>query len=171
MRVTRVEAASEATPELHQALGRLLPLLSSGPAPTAADLERIVTSPATTVFVAWTDAVISGVLTLVMFQVPTGVRALIEDVVVDEEYRGQGIAELLTREALARAKTAGARMVDLTSHPSREAANRLYQRLGFELRETNAPLLAVRWFSRSALRAVAGPRRATGRPGTRGPWR
>ena len=139
MRVTRVEAASEATPELHQALARLLPQLSSSaPVPTIADLERIIRSPATSLFVARVDSVIGGVLTLVLFQVPTGVRALIEDVVVDEQHRGQGIAELLTREALARAKTAGARTVDLTSRPSREAANRLYQRLGFEHRETNA---------------------------------
>jgi ribosomal protein S18 acetylase RimI-like enzyme len=139
MSITRVEAASDATPELHQALDRLIPQLSSSaPVATLADLERIVRSPATTLFVARTDDVISGVLTLVVFQVPTGVRALIEDVVVDERFRGQGIAELLAREALARAETAGARTVDLTSRPSREAANRLYQRLGFERRETNS---------------------------------
>jgi ribosomal protein S18 acetylase RimI-like enzyme len=114
------------TPELHQALGRLLPeVSSSAPVPTVADLARA-------------DGVISGVLTLVVFQIPTGVRAHIEDVVLDRQFRGQGIAELLIREAPARAKTAGALTVDLTSRPSWEAANRLYQRLGFVRRETNA---------------------------------
>ena len=72
-----------------------------------------------------------------MFRIPTGVRAWIEDVVVDESQRGQGVGEALTREALRRAAAAGARTVDLTSRPSREAANRLYRRLGFVVRETN----------------------------------
>jgi ribosomal protein S18 acetylase RimI-like enzyme len=80
---------------------------------------------------------IVGTLTLVVFPIPTGTRALIEDVVVDETARGRGVGEALTHAAIDRARAAGARTVDLTSRPSREAANRLYQRLGFEQRETN----------------------------------
>jgi len=78
-----------------------------------------------------------GSLTLALFRIPTGVRAWIEDVVVDETVRGQGIGEALNGEALRIAKENGAGSVDLTSRPSREAANRLYQRLGFQTRETN----------------------------------
>ncbi|RUU68531.1 GNAT family N-acetyltransferase, partial [Mesorhizobium sp. M2C.T.Ca.TU.009.01.2.1] len=78
-----------------------------------------------------------GMLTLAVFRAPTGTRAIVEDVVVDGRHRGRGIASGLIREALARAKTAGARTVDLTSRPSREAANRLYLKLGFEQWQTN----------------------------------
>jgi len=87
-----------------------------------------------------------GSLTLVLFRVPTGVRAWIEDVVVDESSRGTGVGEALVREALSRAAAAGARSVDLTSRPGREAANRLYRRLGFEMRETNV----YRWKDETA---------------------
>jgi GNAT superfamily N-acetyltransferase len=73
---------------------------------------------------------IVGILTLDLFRIPTGVRAIIEDVVVDEDHRGHGIAEGLTRAAIARANAAAAKTVDLTSCPSRNAANRLYQKLG-----------------------------------------
>ena len=76
-------------------------------------------------------------LTLVVFRIPTGVRAWIEDVVVDETMRGRGVGEALSQEAVRRAIGAGARTIDLTSRPSREAANRLYQRLGFTLRDSN----------------------------------
>jgi ribosomal protein S18 acetylase RimI-like enzyme len=79
-----------------------------------------------------------GMLTLVMFPIPTGLRAWIEDVVVDESARGQGVGAALTREAIRLAQAKGVRTVDLTSRPSREAANRLYERLGFELRDTKA---------------------------------
>jgi ribosomal protein S18 acetylase RimI-like enzyme len=97
-----------------------------------------VESPATTLFIARPPTgEILGTLTLVTFRIPTGVRAWIEDVVVDERARGQGVGEALTRAALAAARKSGAQTVDLTSRPSREAANQLYQRLGFKLRETN----------------------------------
>ena len=75
-------------------------------------------------------------LTLVIFRLPTGVRARIEDVVVDGAMRGRGVASALTAAALELAAASGAHTVDLTSRPSREAANRLYQHLGFEQRET-----------------------------------
>jgi len=80
---------------------------------------------------------IVGMLTLAVFRIPTGVRAWIEDVVVDEHQRGRGVGEALTQAALELASAMGARTVDLTSRPSRDIANRLYKRMGFELRETN----------------------------------
>jgi ribosomal protein S18 acetylase RimI-like enzyme len=97
-----------------------------------------VASDASILFVA-RDASgrIVGSLTLAVFSVPTGLLSWIEDVVVDEAARGSGAGEALVRAALARAQDAGAKSVDLTSRPSREAANRLYQRLGFEARSTN----------------------------------
>ena len=131
--------ATEPTPELVDAIARLLPQLSSSaPAPTGAEIGEIVVSPATTLFVARTaDGSIVGTLTLVLFRIPSGVRAWIEDVIVGEEARGQGCGEALNRAALDAARAAGARTVELTSRPSREAANRLYQRIGFTRRETN----------------------------------
>ena len=137
--VISVERATSVTDELVDAFTRLVPQLSrSAPPPPATELAEIVASPATTVFIARRDdGVIAGTLTLAMFRIPTGVRAFIEDVVVDDSVRGQGAGSALTAAALAWAREGGARTVDLTSRPSREAANRLYQRLGFELRETN----------------------------------
>lgn len=134
-----VEEATTVTPELVEAFGRLVPQLSrSSPPPTEAELSEIVASPATVLLVArGTGDAVVGSLTLVLFRIPTGVRAWIEDVVVDESARGQGAGEALGREALRRAEAAGARTVDLTSRPTRRAANRLYKRLGFEQRETN----------------------------------
>jgi ribosomal protein S18 acetylase RimI-like enzyme len=95
-----------------------------------------VKCPANTVLLARSDGVITGTMTLVMFPIPTGLRAWIEDVVVDEAARGQGIAETMMRESLRIAREAGARTVDLTSRPARAAAGRLYERLGFKIRET-----------------------------------
>jgi ribosomal protein S18 acetylase RimI-like enzyme len=135
-----VSAATEATPEIVEGVGRLLPLLSSSaPRPTAAEVAEIVTGPATTLFVArdGDTGAILGILTLVIFRIPSGVRAWIEDVIVAEEARGQGCGEALNRAALDAAVAAGARNVDLTSRPVREAANRLYQRMGFVPRDTN----------------------------------
>jgi ribosomal protein S18 acetylase RimI-like enzyme len=135
----RVGAVTEVTAELVEAFARLVPQLSSSsPAPGRAELADVVESPATTLLVARRpEGDIVGTLTLVMFRIPTGVRAWIEDVVVDEVARGRGVGEALNEEALRQAAAAGARSVDLTSRPSREAANRLYRRLGFQLRETN----------------------------------
>ncbi|HEX9259520.1 MAG TPA: GNAT family N-acetyltransferase [Acidimicrobiales bacterium] len=133
-----VEIATETTPELVEAMVRLLPQLSSSaPPPTAELLALIVDGPATDLFVARVDGRIVGALTLAVFVIPTGVRAWIEDVVVDDDARGHGVGEALNRAALDRARQLGSRTVDLTSRPSREAANRLYRRLGFVARETN----------------------------------
>jgi ribosomal protein S18 acetylase RimI-like enzyme len=138
--VVTVSEATEATPEVVDAVARLLPLLSSSaPAPTSAQIAEIIASPATTLFLARDDesGAIFGTLTLVLFRIPTAVRAWIEDVIVAEEARGQGCGEALNRAALEAAAAAGARTVDLTSRPSRQAANRLYQRIGFVARDTN----------------------------------
>ncbi len=140
-----VEVVTEVTPELVEACGRLVPQLSSSTSPPSpSELAELVASPATTMFVARSeDGTIAGTLTLCTFRIPTGVRAWIEDVVVDAASRGQRVGEALTLAAVAEAATRGARTVDLTSRPSRDAANRLYQRLGFALRQTNVYRLGL----------------------------
>jgi ribosomal protein S18 acetylase RimI-like enzyme len=137
-RVTvHVEVLREVTSEVVEAFGRLLPQLSASAAPLdAAALGAIAESPASTVLLARSDGLIAGSLTLVMFPIPTGMRAWIEDVVVDESARGQGVGEALSLEALRLAQAAGVRTVDLTSRPARVAAGRLYERIGFTERET-----------------------------------
>ncbi len=134
----QVEEVTEVSGELVEAFARLIPQLSrSVPPPGEQELERIVQSDATRLLVAKVEGAIVGSLNLALFPVPTGLRAWIEDVVVDEGVRGKGIGAALNQEALKVARDQGARTVDLTSRPSREAANRLYQRLGFKQRETN----------------------------------
>ncbi len=135
-----IEPAEETTDELVESMGRMLPVLStSAPLPDRVEVAEIVGCPATTLFVArdGDEGPIVGTLTLAMFRIPTGVRAWIEDVIVAEEAQGRGCGEQLTRYALRAAAAAGARTVELTSRPSRLAANRLYQKLGFVKRETN----------------------------------
>jgi ribosomal protein S18 acetylase RimI-like enzyme len=132
-------ATAEATDELTAALERLVPQLSrSNPPPPRDAVAEMLASPAITQFVARADdGAIVGVATLATFRIPTGLRAWIEDVITDEAARGQGVGEQLTRAMLDRARELGCTTVDLTSRPSREAANRLYQRVGFVQRETN----------------------------------
>lgn len=134
-----VELVAEVTPELVEAFARLVPQLSSSnPPPTEAEVAELVASPATTVLVARGEGgTIVGTLTLCTFRIPTGVRAWIEDVVVDASARGQGVGRALTQAAVDEAGRRGARTVDLTSRPSRESANRLYRSLGFQPRDTN----------------------------------
>ncbi len=129
--------------ELVASFARLVPQLSRSSAPPGpAELAEMVDAPGTHLLVArapdgGAQGPIVGTLTLVVFRIPTGVRAWIEDVVVDEAARGRGVGEALTTAAIDLAAGAGARTVDLTSRPSREAANRLYRRLGFQVRDTN----------------------------------
>jgi ribosomal protein S18 acetylase RimI-like enzyme len=130
-----IEVARKVDGELAAAFARLIPQLSSSTeAPDEERLRRIVEFPANRLLIARDGDEIVGTLTLVVFPIPTGLRAWIEDVVVDESARGRGVGEAMTVEALRLAAAEGARSVDLTSRPGREAANRLYQRLGFELR-------------------------------------
>ncbi|EJG15267.1 MULTISPECIES: GNAT family N-acetyltransferase [Actinomycetaceae] len=140
-----VELITAATPEIHEAMGRLIPQLSRSAAPMSeADVQRFLSQDSVHLFAFRPDEAdaqgnrpILGMLSLVAFEIPTGVRAWVEDVVVDEAARGQGAGFALVEAAVEHAKNVGARTVDLTSRPSREAANRLYQRAGFQLRETN----------------------------------
>lgn len=134
-----VEEATSVTPELVAAFRKLTPQLSrTAPAPGGAELAEMVRSPSTVLLMARDpEKGLVGSLTLVLFRIPTGMRAWIEDVVTDEASRGRGVAEILCREAVNRACAAGARTIDLTSRPSRESANRLYRRLGFVERDTN----------------------------------
>ena len=121
-----------------QALGELMPQLSqSAPPPTAEEIAEIIEHDAATLLLASEGEKILGSMTLIIFPIPTGLRAWIEDVVVDESFRGRGVGEALNRRAIEIAWAAGAKTIDLTSRPSRSAANRLYQRLGFVARDTN----------------------------------
>lgn len=133
-----VEAAASVDDDLVAAVGALIPQLSSSSSPPSKEtLARIVADPGATLLVAYDVGRVVGMLTLITFEIPTAVRAWIEDVVVDEAARGRGVAALLVEAALERATERGARTVDLTSRPDREAANRLYVRMGFEARATN----------------------------------
>jgi ribosomal protein S18 acetylase RimI-like enzyme len=129
----------EVTPALVEAFERLTPQLSkSNPPPTEDELLALVQSEASVLLMAvGDDGRFVGTLTLVLFRIPTAQRAWIEDVIVDEAVGGRGIGKALTRAAIERAKAAGCKTVDLTSRPSREVANGMYQSLGFEPRQTN----------------------------------
>jgi ribosomal protein S18 acetylase RimI-like enzyme len=143
-REVKVSAVDSVSDSLVEAFERLLPQLSSSARPVSREeLEAIVGSPATSLLVARDGEEVLGTLTLAVFRIPTGVRAWIEDVVVDESARGRGVGEALTLEAVAQARAAGALSVELTSRPTREAANRLYRRLGFAERETNVLRLTL----------------------------
>jgi ribosomal protein S18 acetylase RimI-like enzyme len=133
-----IEIADRASDEIVEALARLIPQLSSSsPPPTADELAQLVADRNNALFLARLDGRIVGSLTLVSFRIPTGTKSWIEDVVVDDSARGHGIGETLNRAALDEARRRGVKSVSLTSRPSREAANRLYQRIGFQQRETN----------------------------------
>lgn len=131
-----IEIVDHPTAEVVEALARLLPQLSSATPPDAADLATIMTA-GSTLFVARVDGMIVGSLTLVLYRIPTGLKAWIEDVVVDEAARGHGVGAALNLAALDEARRRSAKAVSLTSRPSRAAANRLYQRIGFSVRDTN----------------------------------
>ncbi len=131
--------AKEVTDELVEAFKCLVPQLSTtAKVPTRAEIQDLVDSPGVILLMARDEGRLVGSLSLVVFRIPTGVRSIIEDVIVDQNLRGKGIGEALTRAAIDRAREMGVKTVDLTSRPSREAANRLYQRVGFQLRTTNA---------------------------------
>ena len=146
-----VELIEQSSPELVAAMERLIPQLSRSAKPlTAQQTQALVDQDSVYLFVFRTDkpviaadgneveaGTILGMLSLTTFAIPTGVRAWVEDVVVDAGTRGMGAGQQLVEAAVAHAQKIGARTVDLTSRPSREAANRLYRRCGFELRETN----------------------------------
>lgn len=134
-----IEIITEFSEEVFAALENLVPQLSSSAKALDKDfIAGIISSAASNLLVARDESgTILGSLTLAVFTIPTGVRAWIEDVVVDGNARGLGVGQQLSEVALDVAKAAGARTVELTSRPSREAANKLYAKIGFEVRETN----------------------------------
>jgi ribosomal protein S18 acetylase RimI-like enzyme len=133
--------ASEVTEELQKALERLIPQLGAHKIhPTLEELKKLINSESSLLLVARRsrdDDPIVGILCLTIYRVPTGLRSIIEDVIVDENARRQGIGEALVRHAIDLARAAGADGVSLTSNPQRESANQLYKAMGFELRKTN----------------------------------
>jgi ribosomal protein S18 acetylase RimI-like enzyme len=135
----------ELSADAEQALRGLVSQLSQrASAPTSSELREIASSPAAHLLVARDSAdTIVGMLTLAVFRIPTGVRAWIEDVVVDQRARGRGVGRRLTEKAVDLARSHGARTVELTSRPSRTAANQLYRSLGFNERETNVYRLSI----------------------------
>ena len=136
----RIEIVTQADEELYEAFQRLVPqLTNNNPAPSLNDLVDLVRDASSTLMVARDDhGEIVGALTLTVYRVPTGIRSIIEDVIVDNSARGQGIGEALMKYAIDLAREKGAKNISLTSNPMREAANRLYLRVGFKKRETNA---------------------------------
>ena len=137
-----IEKVTELTEEVYSAVKLLVPQLGAHKVnPTWDELNALICSEASTLIVArYPDETgqISGILTLTIYRVPTGTRSIVEDVIVDEKMRRRGIAEALMRYAIDLAREAGANGVALTSNPQREAANKLYQAMGFQKRETNA---------------------------------
>src|SRR5258706_1778432 len=137
-----IEKVSEVTKEIYAALKLLVPQLGAHKViPTWDEMNVLVRSEASTILIARypnENSEIAGILTLTVYRVPTGVRSNVEDVVVDENMRRHGIAETLMCRAIELAGQAGASVLTLTSNPSREAANKLYQSMGFEKRETNS---------------------------------
>ncbi len=130
--------AKEVTDELVEAFQFLVPQLSSSALPpNRVQIQEMVDSPAVILLMAREEGRLVGTMSLVVFRIPTGVRSWIEDVVVDQAMRGKGIGEALTQAGIDKARELGVKTVDLTSRPSREAANRLYQRMGFQPRQSN----------------------------------
>lgn len=134
-----IRPVTEVTESLTDAYRALIPQLSSSSnPPTGEALQRIIESDSAQILIAEDEnGEILGTMTLVIFQIPTGIRAWIEDVVVDSSARGKGIGKKLNLAALELAKQAGAKTVDLTSRPARQEANQLYRSIGFAERETN----------------------------------
>jgi len=142
-----VDRVSVVTDDLVEVMARLMPQLSSTAAALGrSNLEEIVASPSSTLLVARLasrDEVIVGMTTLVIYRIPSGLHAVVEDVVVDESARGHGVGAALVSEAVQLSRERGALHVNLTSRSSREAANRLYTRAGFVKRETNVYRLSL----------------------------
>ncbi len=139
MHMISVEQVKIINPELMQAVQGLFPQLTNfSPMPDEADLLEIINSPVSSLWIAKNDGEqIIGMLSLAIYKTTTGVHAWIEDVVVDQKARRQGVAAQMTGAALQFSIQNGAKAVSLTSRPEREAANQLYQKLGFELVSTN----------------------------------
>ncbi|SRR5690554_1939395 len=135
MHIDRLTQVDEST---FIAFKKLMPQLTGKEEhPSLEELEKVVQSKDTFLFFAREEEKVIGTLTLVFYRIPSGLKAWIEDVIVDESARGKGVATALIEHALQVAREKGALKVDLTSLPRRIAANRLYQKIGFEKRESN----------------------------------
>lgn len=135
MKIERITQVDEGTVEVFK---RLMPQLTGKDEhPSLEELQRVIQSNERFLFFASKNGEVIGTLTLVFYQLPSGLKAWIEDVIVDEHARGKGVATALLRHALQVARDRGSLKADLTSMPWRKAANRLYQKMGFEKRESN----------------------------------
>lgn len=141
----QIEIATRADEELYEAFQRLVPQMTqNNPPPTREFLETLINEPSSTLLLARAgNGVVVGALTLAVYRVPTGVRSIIEDVIVDISARGQGIGQALVKKAIEVAKEKGAKNLVLTANPTRVAANQLYLKMGFHKRETNAYLMKL----------------------------
>jgi GNAT superfamily N-acetyltransferase len=137
-RMVHIEAAMEATPEVYAALARLLPQLNSQlPIPTMERLRAMIADPAVTLLFAQEGEEIVGTATVIVYTTPFWIKARLDEVVVDEAARGKGVGAALVNACLDVARRSGAQVAELQSGVQREAANRLYPRMGFKLRDTN----------------------------------
>lgn len=134
----KIEIITKVTDEIVEAISALIPqLTSSSPKPSTDYLQRMLDSNTTTLFVAKENNNIVGMLSLVIYLVPSGKKSWIEDVVSDSGSRGKGIAKQLIQEALKFAEEQGLTKVDLTSNNQRLIAHKLYEKLDFEKRDTS----------------------------------
>lgn len=134
----QIEILSDVDNKIITAFNRLMQQLSSNYKPIAKEyLIDIINSSNIIIFVAKENETIIGSLSLVFYNIPTGMKAWVEDVVIDQSVRGKGVGKALIEQAIVYAKQSGASKLDLTSSPERVAANKLYQKLNFEKRETN----------------------------------
>jgi ribosomal protein S18 acetylase RimI-like enzyme len=133
-----IDAPTDVTPELVEALGRLIPQLNPAlPVPTAQHLAVLLADPAATLLVARDGDKVVGTAMVIVYPTTIRFESRIEDVVVDESARGRGVGEALVNACIEVARSRGAAIVDLQTARTREAANRLYQRMGFERRDSN----------------------------------
>ena len=143
--MVRVETVTEASLEVHAALAHLLPQLNSQlPVPTMERVRALVVDPAVTLLLARDGEEIVGTTTVIVYTTPFWIKARLDEVVVDEAARGKGVGEALVKAALDVAREKGAQVAELQSGVQREAANRLYPRMGFKLRETNVYRIVLR---------------------------
>ena len=141
----RIEAAREASAELLEALAALLPQLNPNlPAPTSEHLAVLLEDPGATLLIARDGDAIVGTALVIVYPTTMRVESRIEDVVVDGAARGRGIGEALIRECIEVARRRGASIVELQTAWSRAAANRLYERMGFERRDSNPYRMTLR---------------------------
>lgn len=139
--IVRLEVVTD---DIVEAFGKLIPqLVNDRPAPTKEQLESVVSSDNSLVFIARQAGRIIGTFSMVVYRIPTGIKASVEDVVADSSVRGKGVGEAMLRYAAKYAANMGVSKLDLTSKPSRIAANSLYRKIGFELRETNVYRLEI----------------------------